>query len=224
MLKIIFSQALAILAQCGHQSLDCDYWCFRNGKISLRRSSVELRELNFQVSEEPLKQQAGNERGKTFITYCAAITKKEKLELHLLFFHLHSLRWTSGHQVRAQVGYKDMRLSHCWGRPRSGSFMDSGVMEGRAARSGKILDLESGGKLPSLPPVRPQERNMKTSAQGLRDLGMKSLGLGIQICDRTFPGLACSSSQWLRFIDCIPAVCVGQAAFPHEVFQGKALY
>ena len=113
MLKIIFSQALAILAQFGHQSLDCDYWCFRNGKISLRRSSVELRELNFQVSEEPLKQQAGNERGKTFITYCAAITKKEKLELHLLFFHLHSLRWTSGHQVRAQVGYKDMRLSHC---------------------------------------------------------------------------------------------------------------
>lgn len=50
-------------------------------KLSLRRSSVELRELNFQVSEEPLKQQAGNERGKTFIIYCAAITKKLKLEL-----------------------------------------------------------------------------------------------------------------------------------------------
>ena len=75
MLKIIFSQALAILAQCGHWSSDCDYWCFRNGKSSLR-SSVELRERNFQVSEEPLKQQAGSERGKTsFITYCAAITK-----------------------------------------------------------------------------------------------------------------------------------------------------
>ena len=70
-------------------------------------------------------------------------------------------------------------------------------MEGRAARSGKILDPESGGKLPFLPPVRPQERNVKTSAQGLRDLGMKSLGLGIQICARTLPGLACSSSQWL---------------------------
>ena len=81
MLKIIFSQALAILAQCGHWSSDCDYWCFRNGKSSLR-SSVELRERNFQVSEEPLKQQAGSERGKTsFITYCAAITKKLKLEL-----------------------------------------------------------------------------------------------------------------------------------------------
>ena len=33
------------------------------------------------MSEEPLKQQAGNERGKTFVTYCAAISKKLKPEL-----------------------------------------------------------------------------------------------------------------------------------------------
>lgn len=32
-----------------------------------------------------------------------------------------------------------------------------------------------------------------------------------------------SSSQWLWFIDCIPPVCVGQVASPHEAFQGRFL-
>lgn len=81
------------------------------------------------------------------------------------------------------------------GDPALGAFWTLGSWKDEQLGVGKYWILnwrKNVSQLPSLPPVRPQERNVETSAQGLRDLGMKSFWLGIQICDRTL-------RPWLQF-------------------------